>query len=148
MKRMLLVCIGILTLTLTAGAQIPTNQKKAPQRAQTYAIRRDMGSFRHTAPQHTFSDARFRRSGFSAALSDPMRGSTRLQPRINRPFGNQPAMTDSGRLRRFQSTVTKSPIGPGFAPSLRPATSYVNRSPVRDDLIRRENDAPENSRRA
>jgi hypothetical protein len=150
MKRTLLVCIGSLALALTAGAQMPDNHRKAPQRTTTYPAYRGTSAVRHAMPpQRAFSNAQSRPPAFSNARPrNPMPRTTRVQPRMNGSFVNRPAMTHSGTSRRFQSPITNDWRASRFSPRSRPTSSFVNRSLMRDDSVRRETRLADNSRRA
>src|SRR5882724_2100803 len=101
MRRSLLICIGSLALALTAGAQMPYNHRKAPQRTTTYSGYRGPSAVRHVVPQRTFSPARYRQPAFSnARFRQPMPGATRVQPRMNSSFVNRPATTNGAAWRQ------------------------------------------------
>src|SRR5215831_1665187 len=147
MKRCVLIGIGSLALALTANGQMPYNHRKAPQRTTTYPTYRGTSAVRHAVPQRTFSNQRSRQPAYSTAwLRDPMRRTTRLQPRMNTSFVNPPAMTHSATSRRTPTLVTNDWRESRFSPRPRPTNSFVNKSFMRDNSVRRETRLADNSR--
>jgi hypothetical protein len=125
MKRSLLVCIGILALAVVAGAQIPNNHGKAPQRETTYPGYRGTSAVRHTMPQRTVSPVRYRQPAFSSArFREPMYRTTRMQPRMSTSFRSQPTTTSNAAWRRRPmppiNDWRESKVSP------RPSDSFVN----------------------
>jgi hypothetical protein len=141
MKGSLLLCIGSLALTLTAGAQMPNDQaqRRVVQRPSGFSGHGGINSIRQMGPQRTFSAARFRQSSFSnASLPGPGFGATRMQPQMNSSFTNRPAMT--GTLARsqtrpaFSNDWTRS----DFREGSRPSSASVNRSYAIDIAAREQ----------
>jgi Putative peptidoglycan binding domain len=107
MRRTLLICIASVTFALTAGAQMPYNHRKAPQKTTTYSGYRSARAVRQMPPQRTFSPARYRQPTYSTArFREPTFRTMRTQPRMNSSFVNRPAMTSSmaWRQRRLPAT--------------------------------------------
>ena len=128
MKRSLLVCIGILALALTAGAQIPNNYRKAPQRATTYPGYRGTSAVRHAVPQRTISPARYRQPAFSSArFREPMYRTTRMEPRMTTSLRSRPTTTSDAAWRRRPMPPTNDWRESKFSPRPRPTSSFVNR---------------------
>jgi hypothetical protein len=128
MRRSLLICIGILALSLTAGAQMPYNHRKAPQRATTYPGYRGTSAVRHVAPQRTFSPARYRQPSVSSArFRQPMPGTMRVQPRVNNSFVNRPVMTNTAAWRRTLPAVNNDSRESRLGERPRPSRSFMNR---------------------
>lgn len=138
MKPGLLICIGSLTLALTATAQTPNNHRKAPQRT-TYSGYRGTGAVRQPVPQRTFSNARFRQQAFSnARFREPTFRSTRVQPPMNSSFMNRPAMTNTAARRQTRLPVTNDWRESRFSARPRPNSALVNRSAIDDTAARRQ----------
>ena len=102
-----LICIGSLALALTAGAQMPYNHRKAPQRPTTHPEYRGPSAVRQMPPQRTFSPARYRQPAYSTVrFREPMFRAARTPPRVNSSFVNRPAMTSSAAWRQRHLTAT------------------------------------------
>jgi hypothetical protein len=134
MRRTLLICIASVAFALTAGAQMPYNHRKAPQKATTYSGYRSASAVRQMPPQRTFSPARYRQPTYSTArFREPTFRTMRTQPRMNSSFVNRSAMTSSmaWRQRRLPATndwresrITERP-GSSSALVNRPATTHT-----------------------
>ena len=146
MKRTLLICIGILPLTLTAAAQMPNNQRKVQQRTPTHRAYRSTSTVRHMPAQHTFSNAPFRQPASSIARRrDSIPRSTRVQPRMSSSFLTRSAMTRSRTSGRVHPAVTNDWRDSKFTPRARPTGSLANRPLMRDD-VRRQSQVADTSR--
>lgn len=141
MKRSLLICIGTVTFALTASAQAPYYQthRKAPQRTTTYRGDRGTSAVRQTAPEHTFSIARFHQPAYSTArFRYPPVRTVRVQPRMSTSFVHRPAVTmDTVAQRKMHSPVANDWRESRFSPQSRPSDSLVNRSVTSDVAVRR-----------
>ena len=142
MKGSLLLCIGSLALTFTAGAQMPNDpaQRRVAQRPSEFTGHGGINSIRQIGPQRTFSAARFRQSSFSnAPFREPGFGATRMQPRMNSSFTtNRPAMTSTLARRQtraaFSNDWTRSDSRAGSHLS----GAFVNRSYASDIAAREQ----------
>jgi Putative peptidoglycan binding domain len=138
MKPGLLICIGSLTLALTAGAQIPNNHRKALQRT-TYPGYRGTSAVQQVAPQRTVPTGRFRQPTFSTAqFRQQTFRTTRMQPRTNSSFVNRPAMTSTAAWRQTPLPVTNDWRESRFSARPRPNSALVNRSAIDDIADRRQ----------
>jgi Putative peptidoglycan binding domain len=147
MKPSLLVCIGSVTLALTAGAQMPYNHRKAPQRPTTYHGYRGTSAVRQMGPQRTFSTARVRQSSFpTARLREPAFRTTRTQPRMNASFVHRPSMTNTVVRRQTRPPVTNDWRESRFSQRPRPTSSFVNRSTLTNTPAWRERRLDANNR--
>ena len=156
MKRSVLIVIASLALSLTASAQMPNNQRKASQRPTTYHGYRGTSGARHMPPQHTFSNARSRQPAFSSA--QPRESTVRtawMQPHTNTSFMSRLATANTGNWRRRPIPSTNdsavadrrySSSELKFNPRSRPPSSFVDRSLMRDDSVRRETHLANNHR--
>jgi hypothetical protein len=128
MKRSLLICLAILALAVTAGAQMPNNHRKSPQRTTTYSGYRGTSVVRQMGPQRTFSPNRYRQPAFSTArFREPMYRTTRMQPRMNTSFRSRPTTTSNAAWRRRPMPPTNDWRESKFGPSPRPTSSFSNR---------------------
>jgi hypothetical protein len=128
MRRSLLICIGSLALALTAGAQMPYNHRKAPQRPTTHHGYRGPSAVRQMPPQRTFSPARYRQPAYSTArFRQPMSGTRRVQPRVNNSFANRHVMTSTAAWRRTLPPVNNDRRESRLSERPRPTSSFVNR---------------------
>ena len=126
MRRKFLTCIGILGLTVTAGAQMPYNQRKAPQRTTTYPV--GTRAVRPTVPQRTYSNTRFRQPAYSTArFHEPMPARTQIQPRPNISSTYRPATTHAATWRQTHSPIRNDWSDSRFGLRPRPSSSFVNR---------------------
>jgi Putative peptidoglycan binding domain len=146
MRQNLLVCIGSVALALTASAQTPYYQthRKVPQRTTTYSGYRGASAVRETAPQRTFSTARFRQPAYSSArFGNPAFRTTRMQPRMNSSFEHRPAMTtNTAAWRRTLPPVTNDWRESRFNARPRPSDSFANKSVTSDVAARRQGYLP------
>jgi hypothetical protein len=139
MRRSLLICIGSLALALTAGAQMPYNYRKAPQRPATHAEYRAPSAIQHVVPQRTFSTARYREPAFSnARFRQPMSGTTQVQPRVNNSFANRHVMTSTAAWRRTQPPVNNDRRESRLSERPRPTSSFVNRPAMTNSAALRQ----------
>jgi hypothetical protein len=139
MKRSLLICIGILALALTAGAQMPgkPTHKKASQKASTYREHRAASDVRQTAPRRTYSARQYRQPSFSTARSREVRlRPTQVQPRRNTSFGNRPPTTGNVARRQTHPTFIDDRTRSRFSP--RPRSAYVNRPTTTNAAARKQ----------
>lgn len=137
MRRSVLICVAISTLALTAGAQMPYNHRKAPQRTTTYPGYRGATTVRQMPPQRTFSSARYRQPAFSnARFRGPMPGTTRIQPRTNISFPHRPTMANTPTWR--PRLPADDWTGNRFSARSRPNRPSVNRFASDDIAIRRQ----------
>jgi hypothetical protein len=128
MRRSLLICIGILAVALTAGAQTPYNHRKAPQRTTTYSGYRGTSAVRHVVPPRAFSPARYRQPTFSSGrFRQPTPGMTRVRPRVNNSFVNRPVRTSSAAWGRTLPSVNNDRRESRLGERPRPTSSFVNR---------------------
>ena len=128
MRRSLLSCVGV-AIALTAGAQVPYNYRKAPQRTSAHPGYRGTSVARQMPPQRTFSPARYRQPASSAArYRQPTFNTMRVQPRITSSFSNRPAMTNAPAWRQNRLGVNND--WRGARP--RPNSAFVNRSAIND----------------
>lgn len=138
MKPGLLICIGSLTLALTAGAQMPNNHRKAPQRT-TYSRYRGMSAVPQPVSRRTFSNARFRQPAVSTArFREPTFRTTRMQPRTNSSFMNRPAMASTAVRRQTHLPVANDWRESRFSARPRPNSTLINRSAIDDIASRRQ----------
>jgi Putative peptidoglycan binding domain len=140
MRRTPLICIASMAFALTAGAQMPYNHGKAPQKATTYSGYRSTSAVPQMPPQRTFSPARYRQPTSSTArFREPTFRTMRTQPRMNSSFVHRPAMTsNTAALRRTLPPVTSDRRESRFSPRPRPSDSFVNRSITSDVAARRQ----------
>jgi len=128
MRRAFLICSGIVAFALMAGAQIPTNHRRAPQRTTKYSGYRGTSTVRQAVPRRTFSSARYRQPAFSPARSrQPTFRTTPTQARMNSSFANRPAMTTRAALRRRPPPVTNDWRESRFGVRPRSNSAVVNR---------------------
>jgi hypothetical protein len=147
MRRSLLICIGILALALTAGAQTPYNHSKAPQRTTTYSGYRGTSAVRHVVPQRTFSPPRYRQPAFSTTrVRQPMPRTTRVHPRVNNSFVNRPAMTSTAAWRRTLPPVNNDGRESRLGERPRPTSSFVNRPAMTNSAAWRQTRLGANNR--
>ena len=147
MRRSLLVCIGILALALTAGAQIPTNHRKAPQRTTTYSGYRGTSAVPQMAPHRTFSSPRYRQPAYSTArFREPTFKTTRTQPRMNSSFRNRPTMTNTATWRRTLPPVNNDWRESRLRERPRPTSSFVNRPAMTNNTAWRQTRPRANNR--
>jgi Putative peptidoglycan binding domain len=138
MKRSLLICLGILALALTVGAQIPNNHRRAPQRATTYPGYRGTNAVRPTMPPRTVSPARYRQPAFSSArFREPMYRTTPMQSRMSTSFRNRPTTMNSATGR------TLPPVNDHWRESRlgerpHPTSSFVNRPAMTNGMAWRQ----------
>ena len=140
MKGSFLLCIASLTVTLTAGAQIPSDvaRRRIPQRPSAFPMHGGMSSVRQMGPQHTFSPARFRQSSSSnARLHEPEFRTTRMQPLMNNSFTNRPAMTSTLARRQTRTALSNDWTISDFRAGSRPS-AFVNHSYARDIAAREQ----------
>ena len=140
MKRSLLICIGSLTLALTAGAQMPNNapQRRAQQRTTASFRHAGEGSVRQMGPQHTFSTTRFHQPAVSnARFSEPMFRTTRMQPRMNASFLDRPT-TNNTAGRRPMPPFANDWRGSGSSAQPRASNSFVNSSAINNVAARQQ----------
>jgi Putative peptidoglycan binding domain len=138
MKRNFLVCIGILTVALTAGAQMPgkSTHKKTSQKATAYREHRAVSSVRQTTPRRTYSARQYRQPSFSNARSGDARfRTTQVQPRRN-SFTNRPATTSNAARRQSHPTFTGDRTRSRFSP--RPRSAFVNRPTTTNAVARKQ----------
>jgi hypothetical protein len=147
MRRSLLICIGILALALTAGAQMTYNHRKAPQRTTTYPGHRGTSAVRHVVPQRTFSPARYRQPAFSnARVRHSIPGTTLVSPRVNNSFVNRPAMTRTAAWRRTLPPVNNDRRESKLGERPRPTSSFVNRPAMTNSAAWRQRRLGANNR--
>jgi hypothetical protein len=137
MKRNLLVCIAILALAVTAGAQMPYNQKKAAQRAAANPGYRGTSAVRQMAPQRTFPSARRQPAFSNAQFRQPMPRTAPIRPRMNNSFVNRPITANTAAWRRTH-LPSNDWAGNRFDARPRPSGAFVNRSAVGDIEARRQ----------
>lgn len=138
MRRTVFVCVGSLALALTAGAQMPYNHRKAPQKTTTYSGYRGMSGVRHTPPGRTFSPPRYRQPAFSnARFRQPVPRMTQVQPRVNTSLMNRPTVTNNSAWRRTLPAANDWAES-RFSARARPSSSFVNRSAIDDVAARRQ----------
>jgi hypothetical protein len=127
MRSALLICTGIVAFALMAGAQIPTNHRRAPQRTK-YSGYRGTSTVRQAAPRRTFSSARYRQPTFSPARSrQPTFSTTPTQARMKSSFANRPEVTNTAALRRTRPPVTNDWRESRFGVRPRSNSAFVNR---------------------
>jgi Putative peptidoglycan binding domain len=140
MKPSLLICIGCLTVALTAGAQMPDNRqhKKGAQRTTIHPAYRGPSAVRHTAPQHrTFSGTRVRQSSVSTARSrERTFRTTRVQPSTNSSFMRRSTTPNHVARRQTHPTSTDDRTRSKFSP--RPRSAFVNRPTMTNAVARKQ----------
>lgn len=141
MKGSLLLCIGSLTVTLTAGAQTPNDvaHRRIPQRSSAFPMGGGMNSVRQMGPRRTFSAARFRQPSFSnAQFREPAFRTARMQPRMNNSFTNRPALMSTLAGRRTRPVLTHDSTRSDFHAGSRPRSAFVNHSYSSDFAAREQ----------
>lgn len=139
MKGTFLFCIGSLTLTLTAGAQMPgdVTHRSTPQRPREFTTHGGMSSVEQRGPQRTFSAAHFRQPSFSnARLPQPGFRTMRMRPQMNSSFTNRPATTSTLARRQTRQPLSNDWTRSDFRAGPRPSSAFVNRSDARDPAAR------------
>jgi len=143
MRRSFLICIGILALAPTAGAQMPYNHRKAPQRTTTYPGYRGVSAVRQTMPQRTYSNTRFRQPPFSTArFREAMPGRAQIQPRTNFSSMNRPPTTHAAAWRQTRPPISNDWSDSRFGLRPRPSSSFVNRPAMTDTATSRRTTPP------
>jgi hypothetical protein len=128
MRSALLICTGIVTLALMAGAQIPNNHRKAPQRTTKYSGYRGTSTVRQAVPRRTFSPVRYHQPAFSTARSRQSTfRTTPTRPRMNSSFANRSTMTNTAAWRRTRPPVTNDSRESRFGVPPRPSSAFANR---------------------
>ena len=144
-----MICTGSLALALTAGAQMPNNHRKAPQRTTTYSGYRGPSAVRHVVPQRIFSPARYRQPAFSnARFRQPMPATTRVQPRVNNSLVNRQVMTSTADWRRTLPPVNNDRRESRPSQRPRPTSSFVNRPAMTNSAAWRQTRLEANDRLA
>jgi len=139
MKRSLLVCIGILTVALTASAQMSYRQRKTPQKPTTYSAHRGTSAVRQMPSQHTFSNVRSRQPAVSSArFREPAFRQTQMQPRMNTSFSNRPTTTNIAARRQTHAAFTNDRAVSRFSGRPHSSSAFVSRSAISDVAARRQ----------
>jgi hypothetical protein len=147
MKRSLLVCMGTLVLALTAGAQMPYNHRNVPQRTATYSGYRRASAVPHVVPQRTFSPVRHRQPAFSnAQFGNPIGRAARVQSRMNSPFVNRRAMTNSAAWRQRRLGLNNRWADSGARERLHTNDSLLTRSDISNAVTQPAARQPFNNR--
>jgi Putative peptidoglycan binding domain len=147
MRRTLLICIASVAFALTAGAQMPYNHRKAPQKTTTYSGYRSGSAVRQMPPQRTFSPARHRQPTYSnARFRQPMPGGMRVQPRVNNSFVNRPVMTNTGAWRRNLPRINNDWRQSRLSERPRPTSSFVDRPAMTNNAAWRQARLGDNNR--
>jgi len=139
MKRSLLICIGILTVALTASAQMSYRQRKAPQKPATYSANRGPSAVRQMPSQRAFSNVRSRQSPDSRArFREPAFRQIRMPPGMNTSFSNRPTTTNIAARRQTPAELTNDRAVSRFNERRHSSSVFVNRSSISDVAARRQ----------